>query len=138
MLWLVSMLFIFLQQIVLGHIRFTQGLVHPTLPLCLALWLPILSMSAFVHLVYSWDSGNGTGYVLLLVLTMLMILTSGTFLPVSFLPAPIRKISYLLPLTWWRRFLMDIVLQRNFALSAGICAVIFLAGWFFSGGGERA
>ncbi len=137
-LWLVSMLFIFLQEIVLGHIRFTQGLVHPTLPLCLALWLPILSMSAFVHLVYSWDSGNGTGYVLLLVLTMLMILTSGTFLPVSFLPAPIRKISYLLPLTWWRRFLMDIVLQRNFALSAGICAVIFLAGWLFSGGGERA
>ena len=137
-LWLCSMLIIFLQEAILGHIIFIRGLYHPSLLFCLALWLPILSMTAFVHLIYSWDNGNQTGYVLLLVITLLMILTSGTFLPVSFLPGPVQKISELLPLTWWRRFLMDIVLKRNCALSAVICFALFLAGWLFSKGGERA
>ena len=137
-LWLFSMLIIFLQEVVVEHFTFIQGLYHPSLLFCLALWLPILSMTAFVHLIFSWDNGNRTGYVLLLIITLFMILTSGTFLPVSFLPGPVRKISGFLPFTWWRRFLMDIVLQRNFVLSAVICIVIFLAGWLFSKGGERA
>ena len=137
-LWLISMLTIFLQEIVLDHITFIQGLYHPSLLFCLALWLPFLSMASFVHLICSWDNGNRTGYVLLLIITLLMVLTSGTFLPVSFLPVPVRRFSEFLPFTWWRRFLMDLVLKRNFALSAVICSVIFLAGWLFSKGGERA
>ena len=40
-LWLISMFTIFLQEIVLEHITFVQGLYHPSLLFCLALWLPL-------------------------------------------------------------------------------------------------
>ena len=63
--------------------------------------LPLLSMGAFFHMVYSFadDEVSGSRYSLLAVLVLVIL--GGLLVPGSYLPDAFRTISRFLPAVWW-------------------------------------
>ena len=63
--------------------------------------VPLLSMGAFFHMLYSFadDEVSGSRYSLLAVL--LLVILGGLLVPSSYLPGVFRTISRCLPAVWW-------------------------------------
>lgn len=68
-----------------------------------------LSISAFLHIVYT-IAGNGfQGSVLLLAINFIMILCSGSIVPTAYLPKAAAVAGEFLPLHFWQNYMRDIL-----------------------------
>lgn len=100
----------------------------------------LFSVSAFFFFLYELIPVPGYAMVLLFLLSILMMLVSGCFVPNAFLPAWCRRIAAFLPVRFWMQTLFSILGYPAHALHSAAVAnhsLLILAAYtvFFLAGG---
>ncbi len=67
----------------------------------IGLVLPLLSMGAFFHMLYSLAEDEATGSRYSLLAVLILVVLGGLLVPAAYLPDPLRTISRCLPAVWW-------------------------------------
>ncbi len=83
-----------------------------TLKLALGLWPVLFALAGIFHLLYSLVGESFWGGMVILLLGILGILTSGVIYPVCFLPEWMQKLAGVQPFYIWHRYALQ-VLQES-------------------------
>ena len=97
--------------------------------------LPAFSMAGFFHMFYSIGDGTGHTGMILFLLDLLMLIGCGMIVPSAYLSPAIRSLGKLLPLSWWRENVSQILFSSK--KDSGNAFIITLAiAVLFTGIGE--
>ena len=132
-MWILAAGLLFAGTHIIDFLPFAIPVYAPSAMFYLGLLPMMLSVAAFFHLLYSHSKGDRSGGGIWLILTIIMVLLSGIFLPVSCLPKVLQNVSAFLPLTWWSRYVIGLATGHGLRAALGVCALIFCIGW---GGGK--
>ncbi|MBQ1312480.1 MAG: ABC transporter permease [Blautia sp.] len=95
--------------------------------------IPIaFSVAAFIHLVNSFAVGD-SGNLFYLIISILLFVLGGGLFPAAYLPPALYRISSVLPIGFWQRYLSDL-LWNGFSVSSLAGVLLFGTGMAVLGG----
>ena len=98
--------------------------------------IPSFSMACFLHMIYSGGRRDKNAIVLLFLLDIFMIVSSGVIVPISFLPDITARAGSIMPLRYWflgisqilsgRLDVSTVAIQCAFGIAFAVAGEVFL------------
>ncbi|MBQ7264972.1 MAG: ABC transporter permease [Firmicutes bacterium] len=101
-LWLVLFLFVKIASIQgKDNIQLQRFLLNFNIKYILFI-LPVLSLTAFFHLIYTFFENKSNGETVVFFLIVVLLVGGGLFIPKTQMPALVAKVSDFLPISVWK------------------------------------
>lgn len=127
-LWLLELFVLFLLLFVDEWTGVLYMDVHMgNVVLCL---IPAFSVAGFLHMIYSLSQQRMHTGMLVVLLGLFMMITSGCLIPAMYLPKVLRVMGACMPLTFWREsvanaiFIFDSVWKEGIAFILGVVFIV--------------